>query len=66
MTDYRKALDTLRGGQVRFIVIGGVAGTAHGSAQLTNDPAIQVRRADDQEGTHFHDRQGFRAARFAR
>ena len=27
MTDYRKALDTLRGGQVRFVVIGGVAAT---------------------------------------
>jgi hypothetical protein len=25
MTDYRKALDTLRGGQVRLVVIGGVA-----------------------------------------
>jgi hypothetical protein len=25
MTDYRRALDVLRGGGVRFIVIGGVA-----------------------------------------
>jgi hypothetical protein len=33
MTDYRKALETLRDGGVRFIVIGGVAATAHGSTQ---------------------------------
>ena len=44
MTDYRKALDTLRGGQVRFIVIGGVAATAHGSAQLTNDLDVVYAR----------------------
>ena len=45
MTDYRKALDTLRGGRVRFIVIGGVAATAHGSAQLTNDLDVVYARA---------------------
>jgi hypothetical protein len=48
MTDYRKALETLRGGQVRFIVIGGVAATAHGSTQLTNDlDVVYARGADD-------------------
>ena len=48
MTDYRKALDTLRGGGVRFIVIGGVAATAHGSAQLTNDlDVVYAREPDD-------------------
>jgi len=48
MTDYRKALDTLRNGQVRFIVIGGVAATAHGSAQLTNDlGVVYARSAED-------------------
>jgi len=48
MTDYRKALDTLRGGGVRFIVIGGVAATAHGSTQLTNDlDVVYARDADD-------------------
>ncbi|MEA2697469.1 MAG: hypothetical protein QOI66_1740 [Myxococcales bacterium] len=48
MTDYRKALDTLRGGGVRFIVIGGVAATAHGSTQLTNDlDVVYARDAED-------------------
>jgi hypothetical protein len=48
MTDYRKALDTLRGGGVRFIVIGGAAATAHGSTQLTNDlDVVYARGADD-------------------
>ena len=48
MTDYRKALDTLRSGRVRFIVIGGVAGTAHGSTQMTNDlDVVYARTADD-------------------
>jgi hypothetical protein len=48
MTDYRKALDALRGGGVRFIVIGGVAATAHGSTQLTNVlDVVYARGADD-------------------
>jgi hypothetical protein len=50
MTDYRTALETLRGGQVRFIVIGGVAGVAHGSTQLTNDlDVVYARTTDDIE-----------------
>jgi hypothetical protein len=50
MTDYRKALDTLRGGGVRFIVIGGVAATAHGSTLLTNDlDAVYDRSGDNIE-----------------
>ena len=44
MTDYRKALEVLRGGGVRFIVIGGVAATAHGSTQLTNDLDVVYSR----------------------
>jgi hypothetical protein len=47
MTDYRKALDTLRGGGVDFIVIGGVAATAHGSTQLTNDLDVVYARGAD-------------------
>jgi hypothetical protein len=47
MTDYRRALDVLRGGGVRFIVIGGVAATAHGSTQLTNDLDVVYARGDD-------------------
>jgi hypothetical protein len=50
MTDYRRAIDVLRGGGVRFIVIGGVAATAHGSTQLTNDlDVVYARGAADIE-----------------
>jgi hypothetical protein len=47
MTDYRKALETLRGGGVNFILIGGVAATAHGSTQLTNDLDVVYARSPD-------------------
>jgi len=47
MTDYQKALQTLRDGQVRFIVIGGVAATAHGSTQLTNDLDVVYARSTE-------------------
>jgi hypothetical protein len=50
MTDYRKAFQTLRGGGVRFIVIGGVAATAHGSTQLTNDLDVVYARGPDDIG----------------
>lgn len=47
MTDYRKAFEVLRGGGVRFIVIGGAAATAHGSTQLTNDLEVAYARLLD-------------------
>jgi hypothetical protein len=47
MTDYRKALEVLRGGSIRFIVIGGAAATAHGSTQLTNDLDVVYARGTD-------------------
>lgn len=47
MTDYQKALHVLRGEGVRFIVIGGVAATAHGSTQLTNDLDIVYARGPE-------------------
>jgi hypothetical protein len=48
VTDYRQALEVLRNGKVRFIVIGGVAATAHGSTQLTNDlDVVYARDAAD-------------------
>ena len=37
VTDFEKALATLTGSEVEFIVIGGVAGTLHGSAFMTQD-----------------------------
>ena len=47
MTDYRKAFETLRAGGVRFIVVGGVAATAHGSTQLTTDLDVVYARGTD-------------------
>lgn len=47
MTDYRRALDALRNGQVRFIVIGGAAATAHGSTLLTNDLDVVYARSPE-------------------
>jgi predicted nucleotidyltransferase len=37
MTDYAVALRALIDGGVRFLVVGGAAATAHGSARLTHD-----------------------------
>ncbi len=42
MTDFQKLLETLAG--VEFILIGGVAATAHGSVRLTVDLDIVYRR----------------------
>jgi hypothetical protein len=42
--DIEAALRVLAKGQVEFIVIGGVAARAHGSARLTNDLDVLYRR----------------------
>jgi hypothetical protein len=47
MTDYRRALEALRGAGVNFIVIGGAAATAHGSTLLTNDLDVVYARGPD-------------------
>jgi predicted nucleotidyltransferase len=47
MTDFRAVLQTLAGGGVKFIVIGGVAAVVHGTARLTED--IDVVYARDKE-----------------
>jgi hypothetical protein len=48
VTDFERALAVLTGGGVEFIVIGGVAGTLHGSAFITQDllwtPHLPIRR----------------------
>ena len=44
MTQFARILETLVGARVEFIVIGGMAATAHGSARLTNDVDIVYRR----------------------
>jgi predicted nucleotidyltransferase len=47
MTNFRAVLETLAGGQVRFIVIGGVAAIAHGTARLTLDLDVVYARDGD-------------------
>lgn len=45
MTDFERLLSVLVGGGVEFIVIGGMAATAHGSAQVTVDLDVVYRRS---------------------
>lgn len=47
MTDLRGLLTALADGGVRFIVVGGMAGIAHGAARLTFDIDCVYDRADD-------------------
>jgi predicted nucleotidyltransferase len=47
MTDFRALLSTLAGSGVEFIVVGGVAATAHGVARLTLDLDIVYRRTPE-------------------
>jgi predicted nucleotidyltransferase len=44
MTEFTRLLATLVGGDVRFIVVGGVAATVHGSARLTQDLDVVYAR----------------------
>jgi predicted nucleotidyltransferase len=44
MTDFKALLNLLKAKGVEFIVIGGAAATAHGSARLTRDLDIVYRR----------------------
>ena len=47
MTDYKALLETLLGANVRFVVIGGLAGNAHGAARFTQDVDIVYERAPE-------------------
>lgn len=47
MTDFRRLLETFERANVRFIVIGGVAAVAHGTARLTSDLDIVYARDPD-------------------
>ena len=47
MTDFERLLTALKGADVEFIVIGGFAATAHGSAHLTVDLDVVYRRTTD-------------------
>lgn len=46
-TDFRGLIDTLAGGCVEFILIGGVAATLHGSARTTLDLDVVYRRSPE-------------------
>lgn len=47
MTDFGRLIGTLVDNRVEFIVIGGMAATAHGSAHVTVDLDIVYRRTED-------------------
>lgn len=47
MTDFPRLLEALAGGNVEFIIVGGLAATIHGSSRLTQDIDIVYRRSDE-------------------
>jgi predicted nucleotidyltransferase len=47
MTNFRAVLETLIGGGVKFIVIGGTAAVAHGTARLTEDIDLVYARTPE-------------------
>ena len=47
MTDFQALLTLLASAQVEFIIVGGAAATAHGSARLTQDLDTVYRRTHD-------------------
>ena len=50
MTDFARLLEVLTGANVGFIVIGGFAATAHGSAHVTADLDIIYQRTPENIG----------------
>lgn len=44
MTDFRALIEALCGSEVRFVLVGGVAATLHGSARLTQDVDVVYAR----------------------
>lgn len=50
MTDFRSLIRVLAEAQIEFIIVGGAAATAHGSARLTEDLDIVYRRTPDNVG----------------
>ncbi len=47
MTDFKALLEALAAASVEFILVGGLAGIAHGSARLTQDIDIVYARSDE-------------------
>lgn len=46
MTDFQILIGALAGGEVEFVIVGGLAGTVHGSARLTQDIDVVYARDD--------------------
>jgi len=46
MTDFRALISLLAGAGIEFIIVGGAAATAHGSARLTRDLDVVYRRTE--------------------
>ena len=44
MTNFRELLSLLGQNQIEFIIVGGLAATAHGSSRFTKDLDIVYRR----------------------
>jgi len=47
MTDFRALISLLAHAHVEFIIVGGAAATAHGSARLTQDLDVVYRRTEE-------------------
>jgi hypothetical protein len=47
MTDFKALLEALTGAGVELILVGGLAGIAHGSARLTQDIDVVYARSDE-------------------
>ena len=47
MTDFEKLISVLADARVHFIIVGGLAATAHGSARLTQDVDVVYSRSPD-------------------
>jgi hypothetical protein len=54
VTDFARLLKCLTAGEVEFIVIGGFAATAHGSAHVTVDLDVVYRRTTENIGRLAH------------
>jgi hypothetical protein len=47
MTDFRALISLLAKSRIEFIIVGGAAATAHGSARLTQDLDVVYRRTEE-------------------
>jgi hypothetical protein len=50
MTDLERLLRLLAGAEIRFLIVGGIAATVHGSTQLTEDLDVVYDRSPDNLG----------------